>query len=222
VKINKHVFAGDGAASSSNASGPQRAPDGQISVALGRKSITQKINMSAFKSSSKIEACISAVNAAPDEDKIIIFSQYRTMLDLVEFRLRQEGVEMCKLMGDMPLAERRSVLAAFQDPAKGIRVILLSLKAGGEGLNLQMANRVMLLEPWWNPAVELQAVQRAHRIGQKKPVTAVRFVTRDTIEHKMSVLQEKKQLAFDGVFDTGKVALGKLTAEDLNFLFKSS
>ena len=94
-----------------------------------------------------------------DVDKAIVFSQYRTMIDLVEWRLKQAGVEVVKLMGDMPLAERRSVLSAFKT-SRTIRVILMSLKTGGEGLNLQEANHVFLLEPWWNVSVLLPSLLR--------------------------------------------------------------
>merc|ERR1719409_1636683 len=104
---------------------------------------------------------------------------------------------------------RRSMLQAFkEDPT--VPVILMSLKAGGEGLNLQVATHVFVLEPWWNPAVEMQAIQRAHRIGQTKPVHAVRFITKGTIEEKMYALQEKKQLIFDGTVDGNSEALSKL------------
>merc|ERR1719263_2162270 len=106
------------------------------------------------------------------------------MLDLVEWRLKKQSeVQTVKLIGSMPLQERRNVLAKFK-ASPDVKCILLSLKAGGEGLNLQEASHVFLLEPWWNPAVELQAVHRAYRIGQKKPVFATRFVTKATIEEK--------------------------------------
>ena len=122
----------------------------------------------------------------------------------------------------MPLAERKSVLARFKSDSS-IAAILLSLKAGGEGLNLQEASRVYLLEPWWNPAVEMQAIQRAHRIGQSKKVVATRFVTTSanepTIEQQMFRLQEKKRLVFEGTVDGSAASFSKLTLEDLAFLF---
>merc|ERR1711968_277343 len=119
----------------------------------------------------------------------------------------------------MPSERRRAVLAAFKQTPE-VRVLLLSLKAGGEGLNLQEASHVFVLEPWWNPAVELQAIQRAHRIGQTKTVTATRFITKDTIEERMAELQEKKQLVFEGTIDSSALALSQLTTDDLRFLFK--
>jgi DNA repair protein RAD16 len=100
-----------------------------------------------------------------------------------------------------------------------MKALLISLKAGGEGLNLQAANHVFLLDPWWNPASEMQAVQRAHRIGQTKPVTAVRFVTSDTVEEKVLALQEMKQLVFEATVGQSRGAEKKLTESDLRFLF---
>merc|ERR1712188_126335 len=115
---------------------------------------------------------------------------------------------------------RRTMLEAFKHD-DNVRVLLLSLKAGGEGLNLQAASHVFVLEPWWNPAVEMQAIQRAHRIGQTKPVTAVRFNTMGTIEERMFELQEKKQLVFDGTVGKSAKAMESLSHEDIRFLFRN-
>merc|ERR1719195_1445007 len=112
------------------------------------------------------------------------------MLELVEFRLKRAGISCVVFRGGMTMQAREDVLVAFNsDPS--LKVILISLKAGGEGLNLQVANHVFLLDPWWNPAGELQAIQRAHRIGQTKEVKAVRFISKDTVEEKIVKLQEK-------------------------------
>merc|ERR1719267_536220 len=108
------------------------------------------------------------------------------------------------------MSERRAVLRAFKSDDE-VKVIIMSLKAGGEGLNLQEASHVFVLEPWWNPAVESQAVQRAHRIGQKREVVAVRYITEGTIEERMLELQEKKRLVFEGTVDGSSAALQQLT-----------
>lgn len=196
--------------------------DQASAMALGRGTILQKLNMSKWQSSSKIEAVANAVMAMCkkcQDAKAIIFSQYRNMIDLVEWRLNRE-MKVVKLMGFMPLGERRAVLKAFKtDP--NIKVILMSLKAGGEGLNLQEASHVFLLEPWWNPAVEMQAVHRAYRIGQTRPVFATRFVTANSIEEKMYELQQKKQLVFEGTMEAKQTSLNKLAEEDFRFLFKA-
>merc|ERR1719502_2509488 len=117
-------------------------------------------------------------------------------------------------MGYMSLKERQSKLKAFKEQPE-ITCIIMSLKAGGEGLNLQEASHVFVLEPWWNPAVEAQAIQRAHRIGQTRAVTAIRFVTTGSIEERMAELQEKKELVFKGTIDSSAMALSQLTADDL-------
>jgi DNA repair protein RAD16 len=140
------------------------------------------------------------------------------MLDLVEFRLKQNGVGCAKLTGSQSLAQRSNIILAFNTDSS-MKALLISLKAGGEGLNLQAANHVFLLDPWWNPASEMQAVQRAHRIGQTKPVTAVRFVTEHTVEEKVLELQEMKQLVFEATVGQSQGAEKKLTESDLRFLF---
>jgi DNA repair protein RAD16 len=127
-------------------------------------------------------------------------------------------VTAVKLVGSLAVSERRAVLAAFTND-DSVRVVLMSLKAGGEGLNLQAANLVICCDPWWNPSTELQAIQRAHRIGQRRSVRAVRMVVKGSIEEKMVELQLKKQLVFDGAIDGSEQALAKLSEEDLKFLF---
>ena len=121
----------------------------------------------------------------------------------------------------MPAQRRGAVLREFKESAE-VDVILLSLRAGGEGLNLQCASHVLLLDPWWNPAVELQAIQRAHRIGQTRAVQAYRFVSEETIEERMLALQEKKRLVFEATISGQVESMVKLTLEDIRFLFKHS
>lgn len=150
--------------------------------------------------------------------KGIVFSQFTAMLDLIEFRMKRAGISCVKFTGSMSMQARTNALHAFNsDPS--MKLILISLKAGGEGLNLQVANHIFLMDPWWNPACEMQAIQRAHRIGQTREVRAVRFVIEDTIENKIIQLQEKKQLVFDGAVGGQQAAMVKLTEGDLRFLF---
>jgi len=181
-----------------------------------------KVRAADFQSSTKIEALLEEVQKMRKSDpaaKAIVFSQFGGMLDIVEFRLKRAGISCVVFKGGMSMEARTEALAAFNsDPT--LKVILISLKAGGEGLNLQIANHVFLLDPWWNPASELQAIQRAHRIGQTREVRAVRFITTDTIEEKIIKLQEKKQLVFDASIDGSAVSLSKLTEQDLRFLFQ--
>ena len=191
---------------------------------LPDKSILNKLDLTQYTSSTKVETLVNALRDMRNQEnghlnKAIVFSQYTAMIEIVEWRLKKAKFTIAKLLGSMPVTQRAANLQAFrEDP--NVSVILMSLKSGGEGLNLQAANYVFVLEPWWNPAVEMQAVMRAHRIGQLRPVTAVRFSTKGTIEERMMELQEKKQLVFEGCMDGNQAALSQLTAEDLQFLFK--
>eukprot|EP01063_Lacrimia_lanifica_P037151 TRINITY_DN7541_c0_g1_i4.p1 TRINITY_DN7541_c0_g1~~TRINITY_DN7541_c0_g1_i4.p1 ORF type:complete len:314 (+),score=105.25 TRINITY_DN7541_c0_g1_i4:107-1048(+) len=180
--------------------------------------VMKNVDPAAFISSTKVEDLMKHVMDMPAGDKCIIFSQYNKMIDIVKWRLQRQGIRCVRLTGALSVDKRAGVIQEFNTDA-GVRAILLSLRAGGEGINLQAANHVFTLDPWWNPAIEMQAIQRAHRIGQRKPVTAVRFVTKDTIEERMFQLQEKKQLVFDGTIDGQCAALSRLSGEDLAFMF---
>jgi SNF2 family DNA or RNA helicase len=122
--------------------------------------------------------------------RTLVFSQFVGMLTLVKERLAGEGIEFCYLDGST--ADRAAVVERFQKNA-AIPVFLISLKAGGVGLNLTGADTVIHFDPWWNPAVEDQATDRAHRIGQTKVVTSYKLITRDTVEEKILTLQNRKR-----------------------------
>lgn len=162
--------------------------------------------------SSKIERLLFALeHAAADGHKALVFSQWTTLLDLVEPHLHAARLPFLRLDGST--RDRGAVVAAFQDPA-GPPLLLSSLKAGGTGLNLTAADHVFLLDPWWNPAVEDQAADRAHRIGQVRPVLVHRLVARDTVEERILSLQGRKRELAELALGTGEAALG-LTREDL-------
>jgi superfamily II DNA or RNA helicase len=122
--------------------------------------------------------------------RALVFSQWTALLDRVEPRLRAAGIAFARLDGST--RDRGAVIERFQDP-QGPPVLLISLRAGGTGLNLTAADHVYLLDPWWNPAVETQAADRAHRIGQTQPVVVHRLVAEDTVEERILELQEKKR-----------------------------
>ncbi|MDG2122132.1 MAG: DEAD/DEAH box helicase, partial [Verrucomicrobiales bacterium] len=149
--------------------------------------------------------------------KVLVFSQFVTMLDLIKERLEEEKRPYEYLTGQTK--NRQEVIDRFQtseDPT----VFLLSLKAGGSGLNLTAASYVVLYDPWWNPAVENQAIDRTHRIGQKSKVIAYRLLMRDSVEEKIRVLQEQKMSLVTGVL--GQESFTKnLTKDDLSFLFET-
>ncbi|CAD2106138.1 DNA repair protein rhp16, putative [Plasmodium vinckei lentum] len=184
------------------------------------KSFINRINTDEYQSSTKIEAIYEEVRNVINntDDKCLIFSQYCSMLDLIEYHLKKNNIICSKLLGYMSMVSRNNILYNFNND-KQLRVLLISLKAGGEGLNLQVANRIFIVDPWWNPAAELQAIQRAHRIGQTKTVYAIRFIIENTVEEKIIQLQNKKQLVFDCTIGNSGSAMQKLTKEDLAFLF---
>ncbi|MCC7535268.1 MAG: DEAD/DEAH box helicase [Deltaproteobacteria bacterium] len=154
---------------------------------------------------------------ADDPHKVLVFSQFTSLLDLVEPGLRERGVVFERLDGRT--TDRAARVARFQDDPE-VRVFLLSLKAGGTGLNLMAADYVYLLDPWWNPAVETQAIDRAHRIGQRRPVVAYRLIAAATIEERVAELQGRKRALADAILesDTGTRALADLTVADLERL----
>jgi SNF2 family DNA or RNA helicase len=143
------------------------------------------------RTSSKTELLLEALEtAAAEEHKSLVFSQWTSMLDLLEPKLAERGHRFVRLDGST--SDRGSVVQKFQtDPT--ISVFLVSLKAGGVGLNLTAADHVFLFDPWWNPAVEEQAFDRAHRIGQDKPVFVYRLVAADTVEERILDLQREKR-----------------------------
>lgn len=150
--------------------------------------------------------------------KALIFSQFLGMLGLIRQRLTELGVKFEYFDGSTSATDREKAIQSFQNDDE-VRVFLISLKAGGVGLNLTAADYVYIVDPWWNPAVEQQAIDRTHRIGQTKNIFAYRMICKDTIEDKILQLQDKKRsLARDLVADdTGFVKT--LTREDVEYLF---
>ena len=163
-------------------------------------------------SSAKIEALLESLEtAAADGHKTLVFSQWTSLLDLIEPVLANAGIPYNRLDGST--VDREAVVRGFQAD-DGPPVMLISLKAGGTGLNLTAADHVFLCDPWWNPAVEDQAADRAHRIGQDRPVTIYRIVAADTVEERILALQEKKRALGEAALGDGGAA-ASLTREDL-------
>ncbi len=161
--------------------------------------------------SAKIEALMEQIDSKSVQHKILVFSQFVSMLDLVKEELEKTGIGYVMLTG--ATKNREAVVERFQqDPAT--RVFLLSLKAGGTGLNLTAANYVYLLDPWWNPAVEAQAIDRAYRIGQHKNVQAIRLICPGTVEEKMMLLQDSKKARFADLVGTGQTLFQAMTKEE--------
>lgn len=150
--------------------------------------------------------------------RILIFSQFTSMLYIIADALKEERIEYFYLDGSTPI-EQRSVDVKTFNEGEG-QVYLISLKAGGTGLNLTGADMVIHYDPWWNPAVEEQATDRVYRIGQKNNVSVMKLITKGTIEEKIYKLQEKKKDLADSVIQAGEVFLNKLTREEVDDLFK--
>jgi superfamily II DNA or RNA helicase len=164
-------------------------------------------------SSAKLDALLELVGEAVDGGhRVLVFSQFTAMLDLIAPALDEAGFAWCRLDGSTK--DRAAVVEKFQsDPA--IPVFLISLKAGGTGLNLTAADTVIHFDPWWNPAVEAQATDRAHRIGQTNVVTSIKLIARDTVEHRVIAMQEKKRALISGLLDAETPALTSGDWEEL-------
>ena len=168
--------------------------------------------------SAKLEELIREIEEGTGAHKALVFSQFTSMLELIRVALAERGISHVYLDGSVPAEVRRRNVQQFQEDA-GIRVFLISLKAGGVGLTLTAADYVYLVDPWWNPAAEQQAIDRSHRIGQVKKVFAYRMICKDTVEEKILQLQEKKRsLAADLVADEAGF-VKKLTQDDVAYLF---
>ena len=225
-----------------------------------RKSIMTRVGATAFQSSTKIEALreeLFEMKRIDPSAKAIVFSQFTSMLELMQHRLTLAGLTCLRLDGSMSLKKRDEAIDRFtNDP--DVSVFFLSLKAGGVALNLTAASHVFLMDPWWNPvrvralvrracamscaelgslladacarvlgrafarvrqAVEQQANDRIHRLGQYKPIKCVRIIIAGTIEERIIALQDKKRMIFEATVGRDDASLGKLTAEDMAFLF---
>jgi superfamily II DNA or RNA helicase len=151
-----------------------------------------------------------------DGRQILLFSQFTSMLDLIKPALAVEGIDFVELRGDTK--DRAGPVARFQ---KGkVPLFLISLKAGGTGLNLTAADTVIHYDPWWNPAVEDQATDRAHRIGQDKPVFVYKLIAQGTVEERMLELQQRKKALVAGIYDAGGNTAAGLEAADIERLFE--
>jgi len=167
-------------------------------------------------SSSKIDMLLTRVTEATEEDhKVLVFSQFTSLLSIVRDQMDAAGMRYAYLDGDT--RDRQRVVGEFQEDPE-CRIFLVSLKAGGVGLNLTAAEYVYLLDPWWNPAVEAQAIDRAHRIGQTNRVFASRLIARDTVEEKVLALQESKRDLAEAIVRADNAVVASLGREELELL----
>ena len=169
--------------------------------------------------SAKREACLELIQSAIEgEHRILLFSQFTSMLDLIAKDLRENGIEYYVLTGDTPKEERIRLMNDFNEGT--VPVFLISLRAGGTGLNLTGADIVIHYDPWWNLAVQNQATDRAHRIGQQKTVTVYKLIIKNSIEEKIVELQDSKKSLADEILSGESSSLAGLSKEELLELLK--
>ncbi|MDH5426630.1 MAG: DEAD/DEAH box helicase [Nitrospirota bacterium] len=182
----------------------------------------QLLQKDSTDTSPKLGCVVERLQELMDEGhSALVFSQFTSYLDLVEQEFRAHHIPYVRLDGSTPTATRKKIVQEFQDSKEPI-VFLLSLKAGGQGLNLTKASYVFHLDPWWNPAVENQASDRAHRIGQKQKVSIMRLLMRHTIEEKMMALKQQKMELYHAVLEGAAHGGGgtSLTQQDFDFLLE--
>ena len=151
--------------------------------------------------------------------KALVFSQFTGMLDLLELSFNKHQIPFCRLDGNTPIPKRQELVNSFQQPDSSEKVFLISLKAGNAGLNLTAADYVFLFDPWWNTAVQQQAIDRTHRIGQTKNVFAYKMICRNTIEEKIMLLQQRKKKLAEDLIGEEEGFVKALTENDIEFLF---
>ena len=170
--------------------------------------------------SSKLEQCMEIIEDATNAGhKILVFSGYTSMFNILENELEKSNIKYFKLTGATKVDERIKLVDEFNEN-KDIKVFLISLKAGGTGLNLTGADMVIHYDPWWNISTENQATDRAYRIGQKNNVQVYKLITSNSIEEKIYELQKKKSKLIDNVLDTRMSFINKLSKEDIMNLFQ--
>lgn len=165
----------------------------------------------------KIDELLRELTENTGSHKALVFSQFLGMLSLIREELEKRDVPFVYFDGSSTTQERENAIRQFQND-ETCRVFLISLKAGGVGLNLTAADYVYIVDPWWNPAVEQQAIDRTHRIGQTKKIFAYRLICKDTIEEKILLLQERKINLVKGLIADENAFLKKLTKEDVDYL----
>jgi SNF2 family DNA or RNA helicase len=159
------------------------------------------------------EVIAMAETALAEGHKVLLFSQFVSQLTIYREWMEKQKIDYCYLDGSMTNEARQKMVNRFQEGE--VPFFLISLKAGGFGLNLTKADYVFMIDPWWNPAVERQAIDRAHRIGQTQNVFIYKFITKDSIEEKILALQEKKKLLADNIIETDESIIKQIDAEEI-------
>lgn len=173
-----------------------------------------------WQPSAKVTKCVELLERfQADGQKTIVFSQFVSLLDLLQIPISDKGWDCERYDGSMNADARNDAINRFTDNPN-TKIMLISLKAGNSGLNLVAASRVIILDPFWNPFIEMQAVDRAHRIGQQRPVEVHRILIQKTVEDRIIELQERKKKLVDEALSEGaSKSLGRLGLRELAFLF---
>lgn len=168
--------------------------------------------------SAKMDELMREVQENTGQHKLLVFSQFTEMLQLIKERMEKEGLQYSYLDGSTTAKNRKKAVDDFQTNP-GIKIFLISLKAGGLGLNLTAADYIYLVDPWWNPAVEQQAIDRTHRIGQNNKIFAYKMICKNTIEEKIIELQQRKKQIADELVTEDAGFIKKLSKDDIEYLF---
>jgi SNF2 family DNA or RNA helicase len=155
-----------------------------------------------------------AATAKAEGHKVLLFSQFVKQLEIYRKCFDSRHLRYTYLDGSMSNQQRQEAVCQFQED-EAINYFLISLKAGGVGLNLTAADYVFIIDPWWNPAVEQQAIDRTHRIGQKKTVFTYKFITKDTVEEKILALQEKKKSLASSIITTEESFIKNIDVDEI-------
>jgi SNF2 family DNA or RNA helicase len=170
--------------------------------------------------SKKLNQCMEIIeDAAAGGHKMLLFSGYSSMFKYIEEGLKEKGIQYLKLTGQTKVSERMNLVNEF-NKNKNVKVFLISLKAGGTGLNLIGADMVIHYDPWWNLSAENQATDRTYRIGQKRNVQVYKLITKNSIEEKIYKLQEKKAKLADDMLSTNETFISKLSKDEIMELFE--
>ena len=171
-------------------------------------------------SSGKLKQSIDlVVDAIQSGHKILIFSSYTSVCEIIEKEFKKLNIDYFKLVGNTPVSKRVEMVEEFNNNEE-LKVFLISLKAGGTGLNLTSADVVIHYDPWWNISSENQATDRAYRIGQKNSVQVYKLITSNSIEEKISKMQERKEKLSKDILSTKETFVNKLSKEEILDLFK--
>ena len=168
----------------------------------------------------KIDVLLDELMNNLSNNKVLVFSQFKEMLHLIAARLQENNISFFHFDGETKLEERRDLVAKFQEEQDMTNVFLMSLKTGNAGITLTAADYVFLVDPWWNAAIEQQAIDRTHRIGQTKNVFAYKMICRNTIEEKIIEIQQRKQITSDALISEEDGFVKNLTQDDIAYLFE--